>query len=154
MDENPYESPKHVLTEGSIAPGGPNVRWLAVLRDIALIWLLTFAGGFVVGMAGATGDTFILAIAASNLLLTTVGFTIAGCLAKQDRFKHLFLVALGLWFTSLVNVLSPAVSLVQWAASIVAILVTMAIGGGLSFLFVKPSTAGDAQVDPENPWSA
>ena len=57
-----------------------------ILRDIVIIVALTFIGGFVIGLAVApTSSRGMLAIAASNLLLGTVGFVISGCLAVRNR---------------------------------------------------------------------
>lgn len=77
------------------------------------------------------------ALAISNLLLGSIGFCLAGCLTRTDRWKHLLVVALIVWLFGLVNVAFFHVNFVQWVFSAIAVLVMMGVGGGLSFLFVK-----------------
>jgi hypothetical protein len=113
--------------------------WLSVLRDVAIVMVLTFFGGFVIGIASAGRELSISAIAVSNLLFGTIGFFIAGCLTRHEGWKHLFLVTALVWLCSLVNVIFFHVAIQQWAAAIIFIFMTMAIGGGVSFLFVRPT---------------
>lgn len=113
----------------------------AVARDVVIIFGLTFLSGFVVGLSGAQGKTYLLGITAGNLLFAVVGFAISGAIAKTDRFKHLFLVALGVWLLSLTNIVPVGATFAQWAASSILILVAMGLGGALSFLFVKSPNA-------------
>jgi hypothetical protein len=117
---------------------GNPVNTKTIARDVLIIFGLTFLSGFIVGLSGAlNGEMYLVAIAAGNLLVSVMGFTISGALARTDRFKHLLKVALGLWFLNLVNVLFVGVTLTQWVLSIAVIFVAMGIGGLLSFLFVK-----------------
>ncbi len=114
-----------------------NFRWLILIRDVAIVWGLTLVGGLIVGVSEVEGSRKVLAIATSNILLGTIAFSIVGCLTPTQRFRHLFVVALGTWLTSVVNVLGGAASVVGWLFSVVAMLITAAVGGGLSFLFVR-----------------
>jgi hypothetical protein len=116
----------------------------AVIRDVLIIFALTFLSGFVIGLSGARhGQQYLLAIAAGNLLFMVIGFTISGALAKTARFKHLIQVALGVWLLGLLNLVIGSATIAQWAIGIVFILVAMGIGGGLSFLFVKGPKPAD-----------
>jgi hypothetical protein len=114
-----------------------NNSWISVARDVAIVLFLTFIGGVIIGVAGGGRDLSMTALAISNLLLGSIGFCIAGCLTRVDRWKHLLVVALIVWLFGLVNVAFFHVNLVQWLFSSIAVLLMMAIGGGLSFLFVK-----------------
>jgi len=114
-----------------------NLRWLILIRDVAIVWGLTFVGGFIVGVSEVEGSRKLLAIATSNILLGTIAFSIVGCLTPTQRFRHLFVVALGAWLTSVFNVLGGAASVVRWLFSVVILLITAGAGGGLSFLFVR-----------------
>ncbi len=78
-----------------------------------------------------------IVVGVSNLLLGTVAFTIAGCLAPPAKWHHLGLVALGAWFTSLINVMYFGVSLTQWVAAAIFMAVIMAIGGAISYVFKR-----------------
>lgn len=114
------------------------VRLGPVLRDVAIVYVLTAIGGFVVGLAGHRGDpAYIFSIAVSNLLLGTVGFTISGFLATGDRWRHLGYVALGAWGASFVNVLFFGVTVGYWGVGAFVIALMMGAGGGLSFLFKR-----------------
>ena len=109
-----------------------------ILRDIVIIVALTFIGGFVIGLAVApTSSRGMLAIAASNLLLGTVGFVISGCLAVRNRWRHLPYVGLGVWLAGLMNVLFFGFGIVQWFFSIIAVALMMGIGGAISYVFKR-----------------
>jgi len=90
-------------------PTEQGVRIGPIIRNVVTVWVLTAMGGFVAGVA--TGEPhqhpqrLMLTMAASNFLLGTVAFTIVGCLAPRERWRHLGFVAIGAWFTSLINVL-------------------------------------------------
>jgi len=112
--------------------------WKAIVRDVIIIWIITGIGGFVIGIATAGSRLPILAIAVSNILLGIVGFCISGCMIKDNRWKHLTIVALLVWLTSIVNTIFGPFSLSNWFFGIALLFVMMAIGGGLSFIFVKP----------------
>jgi hypothetical protein len=113
-----------------------------IIRDIIILVVLTFLGGFVAGFArGQSSDAqFGLAIAVSNLIFEIVGFTISGCLAPPGRWRHLALVALGAWLVSIFNVVFFNVNIVLWMASVVTMAATMGIGGAISYLFKRDVT--------------
>lgn len=114
-----------------------SIQWGRVLRDVALVFLLTFFGGFIVGasaqLAGKTPPPG--GIALSNLLFGTLGFLISGCFAPPERFKHLTIVALGAWLSGIVNVFF-GVPIIHWVGSILFTFLVMGLGGSLSFLLV------------------
>lgn len=112
--------------------------WKAVARDVIMIWLLTGLGGFVIGVATAGSEIPMEAIGLSNILFGIIAFCIAGCMTSEHRWKHLNIVALFTWITSIINTLFIQISLASWVASIFVIFLMMGIGGGLSFLIVKP----------------
>ncbi len=128
------------------------IEWKGVARDVAIVFVLTFLGGLVVGFTSSLtgGEVNVLAIALSNIIFGTVGFTISGCIVKINRFRHLYQVALGVWLLSLVNVALGLVDIQQWLVSILSVLLMMGMGGGLSYLFVRtppvepPAGAGGA----------
>ncbi len=117
--------------------------WKGVARDVAIVFVLTFLGGLVVGFTSSlTGaEINILAVALSNIVFGTVGFAISGCIVKLNRFKHLYQVALGVWLLSLINVALGVVNVQQWLVSILSVLLMMGLGGGLSYLFVRTPAA-------------
>lgn len=125
-------------------PADQPVRVGPILRDIAIIVGLTFIGGFVIGLAGSyRSPRGMLAIAASNILLGTVGFVISGCLAPGNRWRHLAYVGLGVWLFGLFNVLFLGFGIVQWFFGIILVALMMGVGGAISYAFKKdtgPST--------------
>ena len=134
----PYApTPAVLANRAAPVPPGGGVRLGPVLRDVAIIWMLTMIGGFIIGVSGAGGTSprAVAAIALSNVLLGTIGFVISGCLAPARRWNHLAAVALGVWITGLVNVAIMGITLMQWAASAVLIALMMGLGGALSYLF-------------------
>ena len=118
----------------------------AIARDVAIVYGLTFLAGVVIGLSGAEfGERYRLAVAAANIIFSIVGFAIAGTIVKVDRFHHLFQVAIGVWLLGLINVLISRTTLVQWLFSFVMIMVTMGVGGTISFLFARnPGTDGNS----------
>ena len=73
------------------------LNWKGVARDVGIVFVLTFLGGLVVGLtSGLTGaEVNVIAIALSNIVFGTVGFTISGCIVKINRFRHLYQVLHG-----------------------------------------------------------
>ena len=128
------------------------VNWKLLLRDVAIVWAFTGLGGLVIGFtAGALGagvgaevlanPRVQIAVALSNLLFGIVAFSIVGALKKTNRFRHLFIVAVGAWLTSAVNMLFAPITLFQWLMAPFFFLVVTAIGGAISFLFVAAPKA-------------
>ena len=122
-------------------PPEQRVRFGPIVRDVIIVWVLTAMGGFVAGVAtgGPQRDAqrFMAAVMVSNLLLGTVAFTIAGCLAPPGRWRHLAFVALGSWLTSLINVVFFGVTIAQWIGGVVFMAVIMGVGGGISYVFKR-----------------
>jgi FtsH-binding integral membrane protein len=110
--------------------------WKAIARDTLIIIVLTGIGGFIVGLSGSSGPSALVAIAVSNILFMSVGFTISGAIVKKERFRHLFKVAVCLWVFSLINVFF-GFALVEWVFSFVSILIAMGLGGTFSFVFAR-----------------
>jgi hypothetical protein len=138
--------------------GGRKVKFVKqnkiwpVLRDVIIVTVLSCLGGFIVGFASTSGDNsplYIYSLAISNSLFLTIGFTISGCLAVENRWRHLAIVAAIVWAVSIFNVLFFGVTIIQWAASVVAVAIFALIGGGISLLFKRKtlveisSNAGD-----------
>ena len=113
-----------------------------VLRDVIIVTVLSCLGGFIVGFASTSGHNsplYIYSLAVSNSLFLTIGFTISGCLAVGNRWRHLAIVAAIVWVVSIFNVIFFGLTFIQWAASVVAIAIFALIGGGISLLFKRKS---------------
>lgn len=119
-----------------------------IVIGVALVYGFTFVGGFfvgvIVGAGGIPPHLAIVGVMISNLILSSVAFCIAGVLIKTNRFPSLLVVALICWLLSALNMmLLPEFTVLQWAFSLFFILVTMGIGGGLSYL-IAPATPKSA----------
>lgn len=113
-----------------------------VLRDVIIVTVLSCLGGFIVGFASTSGHNsplYIYSLAVSNSLFLTIGFTISGCLAVGNRWRHLAIVAAIVWVVSIFNVIFFGLTFIQWAASVVPIAIFALIGGGISLLFKRKS---------------
>ena len=111
-----------------------------VLRDVIIVTVLSCLSGFIVGFASTSGHNsplYIYSLAISNSLFLTIGFTISGCLAVENRWRHLAFVAAIVWVVSIFNVIFFGLTFIQWAASVVAIAIFALIGGGISLLFKR-----------------
>jgi small neutral amino acid transporter SnatA (MarC family) len=116
-----------------LAIGMPTVNWKRVIRDAVLISLLTFVGGFLMSFIGKAS---MLAVGASNIGLSIIGFAISGSLTRTNRLDHLLRVSILVWVICLVNLFFGA-SLTQWLSSSIAILFSCAVGGGISALIFR-----------------
>jgi hypothetical protein len=121
-------------------PDSP-VHFGYVIRDVIIVAVLTAIGGSIVGLASGRADMssprFVLGLAASNILLGSVGFVIVGYLAKGNRWRHLAHVAVGVWLVGLLNVMVGMISFGQWFFSVFFVALIMGVGGGLSFAFKR-----------------
>jgi hypothetical protein len=123
-----------------------------VLRDVIIVIVLSGLGGFIVGFASTSrhdSPLYIYSLALSNSLFCIIGFTISGCLAIENRWRHLAIVAAIVWAVSIFNVIFFEFTIIKWAASAIAIAIFAVIGGGISLLFKRKtpveisSNAGD-----------
>jgi hypothetical protein len=109
--------------------------FISILRDVVLVVALIVMGG----PPQSSGLT------AGSLLLGGVGFLISGRMSTRNRWRHLTYVTLGVWLTGLIKVLFMRVGFSQWLLHIFPLLVMVACGGALSYVFPKstPSQRGD-----------
>lgn len=114
--------------------------WKVVIKDAVIILVLIFIGTFVLvavlkstGAQKLPGNT----IAALNILLGSVGFTISGLSTKANRFTHMLKVALLVWLIGSMNVIFLQTTVSQWFSSIPFILIMMAMGIAVSYIVNK-----------------
>jgi hypothetical protein len=113
------------------------IDWRTVLRDALGVLLLGSLGGWAGGVLSGDPNGDVPTVSA--VVLMTVGFCVSGCLAKQARFKHLALVAVGVWLIgTILRVISPGESFVLSLAALVQVFVAMLLGGLVSLAIVKP----------------
>jgi hypothetical protein len=112
------------------------MHWARVIRDALGIAVLVGVGGLVVAAWSGVGHGTIPMprIAASNFVLSLIGFLIAGSATRELRGRHLFTVAAAVWLLGLSSVALLGISLVQWLASALPIFVACLLGGGLAAL--------------------
>lgn len=140
------------------------VKWLRVVRDVIILFVLMMAAIFYVMVemydydAEITNGVTLLAA----LLLCTVGFCSFGCLTPKNRWKHLLCVGIGWWLTSIILTFyggfsrmyddignMPVVVVGTILFTGLWALVPMVVGGALSFLFIKPPKEGPAKPPAE-----
>ena len=124
----------------SPAPEGPeDIRVGPVFRDIVLVFVLTAAGGCIVGAwkssTSADARTAVIALGISNLLTGTIAFTIAGCLAPRRRWPHLATVAAGSWMLNFLTVILFGYTVMQWLSTSIWVAMVMGLGGAISYLW-------------------
>ena len=114
-----------------------------ILRDVIILTVLSCLGGFIVGFASTDHSSrlYIYSLSISNSLFLTLGFTISGCLAIGNRWRHLAFVGAIVWAVSIFNVIFFGFPIVMWMASIVAVAIFALIGGGISLLFKHQTPA-------------
>jgi len=129
------------------------IDWRSVLRDALGVLLLGFLGGW--AGAGLSGDPNGGVPTALAVVMMTVGFCVSGCLAKRARFKHLTLVAVGVWLIgTILKVISPDGSFVLSLAALTQIFVAMLLGGLISLAIVRPPPAAEPPAPAESPPAA
>ena len=106
------------------------IKWLRVVRDVVIVTVFLVIGGFIVGSTGIVTKQL---MAVSSLLLGTLGFCLCGCLTIENRWKHLFIVGLGVWLTNCLPLLPSLLSNeLTWILSVAIIFVPVVIGGAFS----------------------
>lgn len=122
-----------------------------IIRDVAIVWSLTFLSGVIVGFLVAQNQlpaqSRIAGLALANGIFSVVGFTIVGALARKDRFKHMARVCVVAWLVGLTNVIFGSV-FKHWLLSLLFLFTAMLIGWALSFLFSSPRKLKDVESSP------
>jgi hypothetical protein len=112
--------------------------WRVAARDAVLLYVLTFWGGVVLGLAGfsPTPANVTLFIVVSAILLV-IGFTISGFTTRYERRRYLPMVAASLWLLCSANVPLGFDSFSSWLSSLVAYLLYSALGGGMASILAR-----------------
>lgn len=112
------------------------IKWLRVVRDVVIVTIFLAIGGFIIG--STAGIVTKQAMVVPSLLLGTLGFCLCGCLIVENRWKHLFIVALGVWLLNCLPQLpSLPFSVLAWVLNVAIIFVPMLIGGTLSLALAR-----------------
>jgi len=122
------------------------IKWLHVIRDVIIITICYFIGGYIVSYAteGYAEDVFVLIYSSA---LGSLGFCLSACFTPKDRWRYLRVVTIGVWLTVYFPFLIITPYLVTWLLSVLMILIMMFTGGALSFIFVKSPQKIDPIVD-------
>jgi hypothetical protein len=119
-----------------------------ILRDVIIVTVLSFLGGFIVGFASTDHSSrlYFYSLSLSNSLFLVIGFIISGSLAVGNRWRHLAIVAAITWAVSIFNVIFFGFPIIMWMASVIAVAIFALIGGGISLLF-KKHTIGEKNLN-------
>lgn len=122
--------------------------WGAVIRDTIMFIIIAVVGFLAVPVVfGSDPSRETLLI--FNILLGAIAFCISGCMMAENRWRHLNKVALTVCL--IISIVIVATALIPFRydyrlivliifnilISIIGIYIMMALGGGLSLLFVK-----------------
>ena len=141
------------------------MRWGAAIRDIVVIITSVVITGVVIsysaGYAGVRFADAMVRLGLMTALIMTIGFAISGVHARTHRWRHAFVVAVGVWLTGFfldvlvavglwlkgfVNVRMVPAMLLSWLVSCVPIFICMGLGVSLSFLFVRSTGQGPGAI--------
>jgi len=122
------------------------MKWGAAVRDILVLVALNALAGLLIGHFHVGIPTEQRALGLANVLIFITGFAISGALAREGRWRHVLVVALGLWLTGVVNAVRLPSAFVPWLLSWIPMTICMGLGVGLSYLFVRPTRGAQARV--------
>lgn len=116
-----------------------HLNWRLIAIHALIIFALTVAGGFLVGFVGGFFGSApsMYALAISNLIAASAGFAYSAYKVREKRWAHLGTVALVLWLMSFINPIFGFSTFGEWILSLIAIILFMAIGGGIGALIAK-----------------
>ncbi len=120
------------------------IKTIAILIDTLIVYALTFVNGFLVGAffhgeSVNNPDFFNSLLGISACFMQILGFFIVGMRNKGKYWLHLFLVALCVWPTGLINVYNGQEFSI-WFFGIIIIVICMGVGGGLRLLIPRKPT--------------
>jgi len=128
------------------------MHWGRVVRDAIGIALLVGVGGLLVSsvFGHGRGALPMPMVAVSNVLLTLLGFVVAGALTRELRGRHLLAVAVLVWLIGIVNVPLLGITIAQWVASALAIFVAYLLGGAIASALFRPHPARGPDRGPQS----
>lgn len=122
------------------------IKWLRVVRDVVIVTIILFIGGIVAASGGI--PTSKVEMLLPSILMSIIGFCLCGCLTIENRWKHLFIVAVGVWLINcLPSLPNLPVSLLAYVLNVSIIFIPMIIGGAISVVLVKAPRQIECRVD-------
>lgn len=112
------------------------IHWKLVIAAVAVIWLVH---AVVIQMLAGIVDRGQMQHAAFGYLIIMLlagCFAVVGCAGGRPRFGHVFLVALGLWFSETILLFSPTYSAHHWLIRGMTLLISLLLGWVLSLFLV------------------
>ncbi|MBU1053032.1 MAG: hypothetical protein KKC46_04280 [Proteobacteria bacterium] len=122
--------------------------WAAVVRDTIMFIVIAIIGFLAVPVVfGPEPSRYV--IDAWSIFVGTIAFCISACMIKDNRWKHINKVAIAICIINAVNVaitmLVPfrddlkltGLIIFNILIGVAGVYIMMALGGGLSFVFVK-----------------
>lgn len=114
------------------------IEWIRVLRDVLMVVVLATLGtvGFGYLMVGQPVWTQYAAM----LVILSAGFAVSGSLAGEGRFRHLAIVALGVWLVNVVDSLQQPERLpANIIQGFIAVGFAMGVGWAISLAIKRPA---------------
>ena len=123
------------------------IDWKTVLRDVLIVLVLAGLGRFVAAaLLGEDQDTIGI-IGAIATLFMVAGFCASGCLVPVRRFRHMTIVALGVWLAGPIVRFGAELSIALWIVAALPIFAAMGIGGAIS-LAIVPTPPAEPSAPP------
>ena len=124
----------------------PKTNWKRVIFEAVIIFIATALPTLIMGLFwGNIGPNdnielieFKLRFYYASLAIEYIGFIVVGCFHRNNRFSHLFFVALVLWCFSFLNYFIKPFTLADIVNSFIHVMIAVVVGGCISFLFVRP----------------
>ena len=117
-------------------------HWKRIIRDIMIILVLTFFGGFILGLAGSSVGIEIPEQTRGlvNIIFITISGAIIGYIIRykiEDKFNYVTLVGFLVVIISLINCWLYDVTFLKWAWGGVMTIMFLWVGFALSSILVK-----------------
>ena len=127
------------------------VDWKPVLRDVLIVLLLAALGRIAANAMLGESEGARVAVGNIAILCMIAGFCIGGCLVPVRRFRHLAIVALGVWLAGPIMRFGQEGSLASWIVFLIPTFLAMGIGGAISLLIVRPPRSEPSAPPPAQP---
>ena len=125
------------------------MKWKIIIRDAVLIFILTFIGTTLAGVALVFVDIPV-GSGMVSIVFTVIGFTISGLLTRTDRPRHLLMVAVLYWVLGLSD-LFLGIPLASWFASGIGVLFSCVVGGGTAAFLGRFGTTASPEDSAPRP---
>ena len=127
------------------------IDWKMVLRHVLIVLVLAALGRFAATALLGEGEDSVGVVGGVTNLFMVAGFCAGGCLVPVRRFRHLTIVALGVWLAGPIVRFGEELSIALWVVAAIPIFVAMGFGGAISLAIVRTPPAEPSAPPPAQP---